>query len=112
MSGASACGFVLGVLLVLAVCLRSIVPPLIPLENHRPTDTSLGLANEGAHSLHVAGAAVVDIVLTFAAATVFAVVSRAPVTVWLVVLLVAGETMHWAYGIPTATYVWLFGTPS
>lgn len=111
MNGATGFALVLGFFLVVALYLRSLAPPLFPLENHRPTDTSLGIANEGAHSLHIAGAAAVDTVLTFGAAALFSGISRAPVIVWLVVLLIAGETMHWAYGIPTATYVWLFGTP-
>lgn len=111
MNGGAAFGLVLAGYLLLALRLRSVSPPLFPLETHRVTDTSFGVANEGVHSYHVFGAAAVDTLLTFGAAAVFAGISRAPVIGWLVLLLVTGEAMHGAYGIPTATYVWLFGTP-
>ena len=111
MNGGAAFALVVAIYLLLALGLRSVSPPLFPLETHRVTDTSFGVANKGVHSYHVFGAAAVDTLLTFVAAAVFAGISRAPVIGWLVLLLVTGEAMHWAYGIPTATYVWLFGTP-
>ena len=111
MNGKSAFAVVIVGLLVVALYLRRASLPLFQLDNHRPTDTSLGVANTGAHALHVAGAAAVDISLTFVAAAAYAAVSRAPVVLWLVVLLALGELMHWMYGVPTATYVWLFGNP-
>jgi len=49
--------------------------------------------------------------MTVAAAYGLARLSRGATLPWLVVLLVAGEAMHAAYGVPTATQRWWFDVP-
>ena len=112
MSGAGAFLSVLMALLLLALALRTAERPLFPLQRHAATDTTLGVAGEGAHGLRLAGTALVDLGATFALAAVYAAISRGSTVAWLILLLLVGEAMHWAFGVPTATYTWLFGTPA
>ena len=108
MSGHAAFAYVLVVLFLIALWLRSRGPPLLGARNV-PQDTSLGAAGQGIHEAHVFDVAVFDFVGTVAGAAALAWVSKGSLVPWLVVLLIIGEVMHWAYGIPTATYTWLWG---
>ena len=109
-AGHTALGFVMLGLLALALHLRSLPLPLFG-AHRRPTDTTLGTAGRGVHGPHIAGVAVVDFAATVAAAAVLASVSRGSLVPWLVLLLTLAEGMHWLFGVPTSTFVWLFGEP-
>lgn len=108
MSGHVAFGYVFLVLVLVALWLRSRERPLFGARNV-PQDTSLGTAGEGIHGGHIADVAVFDFVGTLVGAAALAWVSRGSVVPWLILLLVIGEVMHWAYGVPTATYTWFWG---
>lgn len=71
-------------------------------------DSSLGRPGEGVHQ-HVGGVAAADLVLSLLGAAGLSCVSRGPLVLWIVVVLSAGEVLHAAYGVPTATQRFLFG---
>lgn len=95
-------------LLGLAIGLRFARPPLV-YRRSVPEDESVGKSGEGFHALHVGNVAVGDFCGTVALAVLFALVSNGPFVFWLCLVLLVGEVMHFAFGVRSATYEWLFG---
>ena len=93
-------------LFLLAIWCRGRDPVLAPYEPAQ--DTTLGTPHVGVHKLHWGGVAVVDFVGALLLAASLARVSRGPFTFWLVVVLVASEVLHVAFGVRTALFRWLF----
>lgn len=112
LSGQSAFVLSLCLLLALSAAMRYRGSPLISDLGARRIDTSLGEAGEGPHRAHLLNTAVVDFLGSAGLAAVYAWVSRGSFVAWLIVVLLLGEVLHGAYAVPTATYVWLFGSPS
>jgi hypothetical protein len=111
MSGRDAFFLILFLFFLLAIGLRLRGAPVLVDLGRRSVDETLGAPGEGPHAAHVAGIAVVDLVVSIAFAAAYAWISKGSFIAWLILVLLAGEIVHGAYGIPTTTYVWLFGHP-
>lgn len=63
---------------------------------------SLGVPGEGAHARRIGAFAANDLIGTVAAAAVISVISNWSFIIILIILLLIGTILHWAFCVPTA----------
>ena len=108
----STCFFVILVVYVgVALLQRWHGTPLLINLGKRQADTTLGEPRKGVHTLRLGGMAFLDLAMTTVIAIAYTWLSQGSFIPWLVAFLVTGEVVHAVYGVPTTTYIWLFGQP-
>lgn len=91
----------------LAMALRARGTPLLYDRGPVRADTSFG--GEAGTRARAGGLVMLDVALSTAYAVLCARISGGATLPWLVLVLVAGEVLHYAYGARTETQRWFFG---
>jgi len=91
----------------LALALRARGAPLLYARGPVRADPSFG--GQPGTRARVGGLVVFDVALSLAYAALCARLSGGATLPWLVLVLVAGEALHYAYGARTETQRWFFG---